>query len=51
MPGEEMTACQEVTEACLESKEPTSVQIATTAKHDEVLQKEAAVKKGMGAGN
>jgi hypothetical protein len=36
-----MTACQEATEACLESKEPTSELVAV---HDEVPKEEAAVK-------
>jgi hypothetical protein len=36
MLGEEMMACQEGMEACLESKEPTSVEIESVAMHDEV---------------
>jgi hypothetical protein len=40
----ETTACQEATEACLESKEPTSVEIESVAVHDDVPKEEAAVK-------
>jgi hypothetical protein len=40
----EMMASQEVTEACLESKEPTSVQIVSIEVHEEVPKEEAAVK-------
>jgi hypothetical protein len=34
---------KEVTEACLESKEPTSVEVESLAVHEEVLKEEAAV--------
>jgi hypothetical protein len=36
-------ACQEVTEACLESKEPASVQIESESEHQEALKEEVAV--------
>jgi hypothetical protein len=37
------TACQEATEACLESKEPTSLKVESIAVHEEVPKEEAAV--------
>jgi hypothetical protein len=40
----EMTACQEATEACLESKEPTSVEIGSESLHEDVPKDEASVK-------
>jgi hypothetical protein len=40
----EMMAFQEVTEVCLESKEPTPVEIVFLAVHEEALKEEAAVK-------
>jgi hypothetical protein len=40
----EMMACQEATEACLESKEPTSGEIESVAVHGEVPKEEGAVK-------
>jgi hypothetical protein len=40
----ETMTCQEATEACLESKEPTSVETESVAVHDEVYKEEAAVK-------
>jgi hypothetical protein len=40
----EMTACQEATEASLESKEPTSVEIQPVVVHEEVPKAQAAVK-------
>jgi hypothetical protein len=39
-----MMACQEAMEACLESKEPTSVEIESIVVHEEVPKEEAAVK-------
>jgi hypothetical protein len=42
--GKETTACQEVTEACLESKELTSVEIEFVAVHDKIPKEEATVK-------
>jgi hypothetical protein len=36
----EMMACQEVMEACLESKEPTSMEIEAVAVHEEVPKEE-----------
>jgi hypothetical protein len=41
--GKEMTACQEATEICLESKEPTSLEVEPEAERDEVPKQEAAV--------
>jgi hypothetical protein len=38
------TACQEATEACLKSKEPTSVEVKSEWEHQEVLKEEAAAK-------
>jgi hypothetical protein len=40
---EGMTTCQEVTEACLESKELTSLEIESIVVHEEVSKKEATV--------
>jgi hypothetical protein len=40
----EPTACQEGMEACLESKEPSSVEIEPVAVHEEVPEENAAVK-------
>jgi hypothetical protein len=40
----EIRACQEETEACLESKEPTSVEIWYVAVQEEVPEEEAAGK-------
>jgi phage protein D len=40
----ETTACQEGTGACLESKEPTSLEIESVAVHEEARKEEAAVK-------
>jgi hypothetical protein len=40
----EPTACQEEMEDCLESKEPTSVEIEPVAVHEEVPEENAAVK-------
>jgi hypothetical protein len=40
----ETTACKEAPEACLESKEPASLQIESEAEHEEVPKQEAAVK-------
>jgi hypothetical protein len=40
----EMTACQEAMEACLESKEPTLVEVESVAMHEEVPKEEAALK-------
>jgi hypothetical protein len=37
-------ACLEKTEACLESKEPTSLEIEPVAVHEDVPKEEAAVK-------
>jgi hypothetical protein len=39
----ETTVYQEATEACLESKKPTSVEMESEAEHEEVLKEEAAV--------
>jgi hypothetical protein len=39
----ETTACQEVMEACLESKQPTSLEIESKKEHDEVHKGQAAV--------
>jgi hypothetical protein len=41
---EEATTCQGMTEACLESKESTSLEVGPEAKHEEVRKDEAAVK-------
>jgi ABC-type enterochelin transport system substrate-binding protein len=52
----ETTAYQEATEACLESKEPTSVEMKCEAEHEEVHEEETAVeaygalKERMGTG-
>jgi hypothetical protein len=40
---EETRACQEVTEACLESKKPISLEIESIAVHGEVPKEEATV--------
>jgi hypothetical protein len=55
MPGEKETmACQEVAEACLGSKAPTSVEIESIVEREKVPKEEAAVntvralKKGYG---
>jgi hypothetical protein len=40
----ETTACQEATEACLESKEPTSLETESVAVHEEVPTEDVAVK-------
>jgi hypothetical protein len=37
----EMMACEEVMEACLESNEPTSVEIESIAVHEDVPKEEA----------
>jgi hypothetical protein len=39
----ETTACQDATEAFLESKKPTSLEVESKAEHDEVPKEEAAV--------
>jgi hypothetical protein len=39
----ETVACQEVTEACLESKEPTSEETESKLEHQEVPKEETAV--------
>jgi hypothetical protein len=39
-----MAVCQEETEACLESKEPISVEIESVVVHEEVPKEEATVK-------
>jgi hypothetical protein len=39
----ETTACQEATEACLESKEPTSLKVESDAEHKEVPKEDAAM--------
>jgi hypothetical protein len=38
-----MMACQEVTEACLESNEPASVEMDPELKHQDVPKEEVAV--------
>jgi hypothetical protein len=38
-----MTACQEVMDTCLESEGPTSLEVESEAKHEEVPQEEAAM--------
>jgi hypothetical protein len=40
----ETTACQEAMEACLDSKEPTSLEVVSEVEHEEVPKEEAAVK-------
>jgi hypothetical protein len=40
----EMMACQEATEALLENKEPTSMEIESVAVHGEVPKEENAVR-------
>jgi capsule polysaccharide export protein KpsE/RkpR len=40
----ETTACQEAMEACLESKEPTSLAVGSMVLHGEVPEEEATVK-------
>jgi hypothetical protein len=37
-------ACQEVTEACLEIKKPTSLEVESKAEHEKVPKEEAIVK-------
>jgi hypothetical protein len=39
----ETRACQEATEACLESKEPVSMEVESVAEHEEVPKEEVAV--------
>jgi hypothetical protein len=39
-----MMACQELTEACLKNKEPTSLELEFVAVYEEVFKEEAAVK-------
>jgi hypothetical protein len=41
--AKELTACQEATEACLESMDPASVEIKSKSKHQDVPKEEAAV--------
>jgi hypothetical protein len=40
----ETMACQEAMDACLESKEPTSLEVESKAEHEEVPMEGAAVK-------
>jgi hypothetical protein len=42
----EMMACQEMTEACLDCKEPTSEEVESGVEHREVSVEHAAVKPG-----